>query len=129
WRAGRRAAPCAAGWSSLSSSSSHRLVEQSPRLVVAKYPGGAAADPPRAIALYQFPAIEAHTIDVDAGARLQIHARIAVRDGAVRPAQFDHGGTDLMRAVADHRLVPIAAHHGAHGVAPLHDADIDVVDS
>src|SRR5262252_4171053 len=128
----RRAAhACESGRSAFSRSDAlaDRVAEERQGVFVAQEACGAVGDAPVVVLLDELPAVEAHAVDVGAGAGVEVDAGVAGSDGAVGGGELDDGGTDLVGAVADHRLVPLGLHHLADGGAAGHAADVDVVDA
>src|SRR5262245_42432938 len=89
--------------------------------------GRTPGDEPLAVSLAELPAIQADAIHVRAGGRLEVDARVADRGRTLRAVERHRGRSHLVRAVSDHRLVAVAAHHSSYGLASLHPADVDVV--
>src|SRR5262249_3058742 len=86
-----------------------------------------AGDEPLAVSLAELPAIQADTIHVRAGGRLEGDARVADRRRTPRALGPPRRRSPLVPALSAHRLVALAALHSSYGLASLHPADVDVV--
>src|SRR6185436_14482907 len=92
-------------------SSSDTSAEDLESVGAAELPRLASGDEPAASLPHQLPPIEAHAVDVGAGARLEIHPRVPDRGRPVVGLEAGDRRTDLVRAVTDHLLMPWPPDH------------------